>query len=104
MEGFRLVHAPGIAVNRAGQGFAGGERKSDPRDARTIADLVRTRDLRPILPDEETMVALRLKVGRRRDQTEEQTRRLNRLQGLLSGLHLGLAARYRSPGPRYHPA
>jgi hypothetical protein len=47
-EGFALVHAPGIAVNRAGQGFAGGERKSDPRDARTIADLVRTRDLRPI--------------------------------------------------------
>jgi hypothetical protein len=32
-EGFALVHTPGIAVNRAGQGFAGGERKSDPRDA-----------------------------------------------------------------------
>ncbi|WP_442892379.1 IS110 family transposase, partial [Ensifer sp. MJa1] len=66
-EGFRLVHAPGIAVNRAGQGFAGGERKSDPRDARTIADLVRTRDLRPILPDDATVTAIRLKVGRRRD-------------------------------------
>ena len=90
VEGFRLVHAPGIAVNRAGQGFAGGERKSDPRDARTIADLVRTRDLRPILPDDETVVALRLKVGRRRDLTEEQTRRLNRLRGLLGGLHPGL--------------
>ena len=89
-EGFALVHAPGIAVNRAGQGFAGGERKSDPRDARTIADLVRTRDLRPILPDAGTVVALRLKVGRRRDLTEEQTRRLNRLRGLLGGLHPGL--------------
>ena len=66
-EGFALVHAPGIAVNRAGQGFAGGERKSDPRDARTIAELVRTRDLRPILPDDDTLVALRLKVGRRRE-------------------------------------
>ncbi|MFO7921808.1 MAG: transposase, partial [Nioella sp.] len=31
-EGLALVHVPGIAVNRAGQGYAGGERKSDPRD------------------------------------------------------------------------
>ena len=46
-EGLALVHTPGIAVNRAGQGFSGGERKSDPRDARTIADLVRTRDPPP---------------------------------------------------------
>lgn len=89
-EGFRLVHAPGIAVNRAGQGFAGGESKSDPRDARTIADLVRTRDLRPILPDDETVTAIRLKVGRRRDLIEEQTRRICRLRGLLSSIHPGL--------------
>ena len=89
-EGFALVHAPGIAVNRAGQGFAGGERKSDPKDARTIAELVRTRDLRPILPDDETRVALRLKVGRRRDLVADQTRRLSRLRGLLCGIHPGL--------------
>ena len=101
-EGFRLVHAPGIAVNRAGQGFAGGERKSDPRDARTVADLVRTRDLRPILPDDgdptsatgprttASGTAIRLEVGRRRDLIEEQTRRLNRLRGLLSSVHPGL--------------
>ena len=89
-EGFRLVHAPGIAINRAGQGFAGGDRKSDPRDARTIADLVRTRDLRPILPDDETVTAIRLKVGRRRDLIEEQTRRICRLRGLLSSIHPGL--------------
>jgi len=38
-EGFALVHTPGIAVNRAGQGFSGGERKSDPRDARTMPSL-----------------------------------------------------------------
>jgi transposase len=89
-EGFTLVHAPGIAVNRAGQGFAGGERKSDPRDARTIAELVRTRELRPILPDDDTVVALRLKVGRRRDLIREQTRRLSRLRALLCGIHPGL--------------
>ncbi|HMQ95097.1 MAG TPA: IS110 family transposase [Amaricoccus sp.] len=89
-EGFALVHTPGIAVNRAGQGFAGGERKSDPGDARTIADLVRTRPLRPVLPDDDTLVALRLKVARRRELVAEQTRRLCRLRQLLGGIHPGL--------------
>ena len=89
-EGFALVHAPGIAVNRMGQGFAGGERKSDPKDARTIAELVRTRSLRPIARDDETVVAIRLKVGRRRELVTEQTRRLSRLRGLLCGIHPGL--------------
>ncbi|MFV1876185.1 IS110 family transposase [Nioella sp.] len=110
--GFALRHTPGIAVNRAGQGFAGGERKSDPRDARTIAELVRTRDLRPILPDDEALIALRLKVGRRRDLVQDQTRRIARLRGLLCGIHpgleraldlaskgpLALVARYVTPG------
>jgi transposase len=89
-ESFVLVHAPGIAVNRAGQGFAGGERKSDPRDARTIAELVRTRDLRRILPDDDTLVSLRLKVGRRRELVQDQTRRLSRIRELLCGIHPGL--------------
>ncbi len=89
-EGFALVHTPGIAVNRAGQGFAGSERKSDPRDARTIAELVRTRALRPILPEADTVTALRLKVGRRCDLMQDQTRRLNRLRGLLCGIFPGL--------------
>ena len=89
-EGFALVHAPGIAVNRAGQGFAGGLAKSDPRDARTIAELVRTRSLRPILPDGDTLVALRLKVARRRELVQDQTRRLSRMGELLCGIHPGL--------------
>lgn len=89
-EGCTRVHTPGIAGNRAGQGFARGERKSGPKDARTIAERVRTRDLRPIQPDDETLVALRLKVGRRRDLVQDQTRRLARLRGLLFGIHPGL--------------
>lgn len=92
-EGLRLVHVPGIAVNRAGQGFAGGERKSDPRDARTIAELVRTRDLRPILPDDETVIALRLKVTRRRELSDDQTRRVSRMRQLLGAIHPGLERR-----------
>lgn len=90
-EGLRLVHVPGIAVNRAGQGFAGGERKSDPRDARTIADLARTRPgLRAVTLDGETGVAIRLKVSRRRDLVQDQTRRLSRLRQLLASIHPGL--------------
>ena len=92
-EGLRLVHAPGIAVNRAGQGFSGGERKSDPRDAHTIAELVRTRDLRPILPDDETAIALRLKVTRRRELSDDQTRRISRMRQLLGAIHPGLERR-----------
>ena len=41
--GFTLVHVPGLAVNRARQGTVGGENKSDPRDARTIADRLQRR-------------------------------------------------------------
>jgi transposase len=92
-EGLRLVHVPGIAVNRAGQGFAGGERKSDPRDARTIAELVRTRPLRPILPDDDTVIALRLKVMRRRELSDDQTRRISRLRQFLGAIHPGLERR-----------
>jgi transposase len=90
-EGFSLVHVPGIAVNRARVGFAGGETKSDPRDARVIAEQVRTRpDLRAIRSDDETTIAIRLLVGRRRDLTQDQTRRLSRLHQLLASIHPGL--------------
>jgi transposase len=90
-EGLALVHVPGIAVNRAAYGFAGGERKSDPQDARVIAELVRTRpDLRPIRPDAETTIAIRLLVARRRDLTQDQTRRVSRMRQLLASIHPGL--------------
>ena len=89
--GIRLVHVSGLAVNRARQGTAGGENKSDPRDARVIADQVRTRrDLRPIEGATELDAELRLLAGRRRDLVEEQTRRLARLHDLLAGGFPGL--------------
>ena len=89
--GFRLVHVPGLAVNRARQATRGGQHKSDPRDARVIADQVRTRsDLRPITADTELNLEIRLLVGRRSDLTGEQTRRIARLHELLSGVHPGL--------------
>jgi transposase len=89
--GFQLVHVPGLAVNRARQGTSGGEHKSDPRDARVIADQVRTRsDLRPLENGSELDVELRLLVGRRRELVTEQTRRIGRLRDLLASIHPGL--------------
>jgi transposase len=91
--GFILVHVPGLAVNRARQGTVGGENKSDPRDARTIADQVRTRaDLRRIEPSTEIDLEIRLLVGRRRDLVEAQTQRLARMHDLLVGIFPGLEA------------
>lgn len=89
--GFTLLHVPGLAVNRARQGTVGGEHKSDPRDARVIADQVRIRhDLRPIEPAMELDLELRLLVGRRRDLVDAQTQRLARMHDLLVGIFPGL--------------
>ncbi len=83
--GFRLVHVSGLAVNRARQATRGGQSKSDPRDARVIAEQVRTRaDLRPLEPASDLELELRLLVGRHRDLVAEQTRRLGRLHDLLA--------------------
>jgi len=92
-DGLALVHVPGLAVNRASHGYAGGERKSDPQDARVIADLVRTREgLRPIRPDDDATATLRLLVSRRRDLVQDQNRRFSRLRQLLSQAHPALEA------------
>jgi len=89
--GVELVHVPGLAVNRAREGTAGGEHKSDPRDAAVIAELVRTRrDLRALEPAEEIDIEIRLLVGRRRDLVGDQTRRIGRLRDLLVSIHPGL--------------
>jgi transposase len=89
--GFRLRHVPGLAVNRARQGTAGGETKSDPKDARVIADQLRLRrDLRPIEPQSELDLEIRLLIGRRRDLVTQQTRRIARLRDLLAAIFPGL--------------
>jgi transposase len=89
--GIAIVHVPGLAVNRARQGTAGGEHKSDPRDAAVIAEQVRIRsDLRPVEIGEEIDIEIRLLVGRRRDLVGDQTRRIGRLRDLLTSIHPGL--------------
>ena len=92
--GFQLVHVPGLSVNRARQGMRGGENKSDPRDAATIAELARTRsDLRPVDTEREIDVNIRLLVGRRSEIVRDQTRRLARLRDLLSSVFPALERR-----------
>lgn len=89
--GLRCVHVSGLAVNRARRATTGGERKSDPKDAKVIADQVRMRDdLRPIEPLADIDAELRLLVGRRADLVVDQTRRAGRLRDLLVSVHPGL--------------
>jgi transposase len=90
--GLRLVHVSGLAVNRARRATRGGEHKSDPRDAKVIADQIRLRaeELRPVTPDTETDAQLRLLAGRRREPVIDQTRRIGRLRDLLASIHPGL--------------
>jgi transposase len=91
---FRCVHVPGLAVNRARRATRGGENKSDPRDARVIADQVRMRDdLRVIDPPNDVDVDLRLLTGRRQELVCDQTRRANRMRDLLCSIHPGMERR-----------
>lgn len=86
-----VVHLPGLAVNRARRATKGGEHKSDPKDAKVIADQVRMRDdLRRIEPPRDDDVELRLLVGCRAEIVTNQTRRAARLGDLLTAIHPGL--------------
>jgi transposase len=89
--GLETVHVPGLAVNRARQGTVGGEHKSDPKDAKVIADQVRMRnDLRVLTLPSADDVELRLLTSRRGELVTDQTRRASRIRDLLSSIHPGL--------------
>jgi transposase len=89
--GMRLVHVPGLVVNRARRATKGGEAKSDPRDAKTIADQLRLRnDWREVTTSDEITLDLRMLVSRRRELVVDQTRRLARLRETLASFCPGL--------------
>jgi transposase len=89
--GIELRHVPGHAVKVTRRATRGGEHKSDPRDARVIADLVRSRDdLRLVTTGERDHVDLALLVSRRHDLVEDQTRGSCHLLDLLCSIHPGL--------------
>lgn len=90
--GLQVVHVSGLAVNRARRATRGGEHKSDPRDAKVIADQIRLHgaELRRLTATSDADVELRLLVGRRRELVVDQTRRIARLRDLLASIHPGL--------------
>lgn len=85
-HGQRVVHIPGLAVNRATVGYRG-QGKTDARDASVIADQARMRrDLSQVRPADEITTELKLLTTRRADLVEDRTRAINRLRGLLTGI------------------
>ena len=83
-RGERVFHLPGIAVNRARDGYRG-ENKSDAKDARVIADQLRTRwqSLHEVRPRSDEAAELRALVAHRRGLVEDQARLITRLRALL---------------------
>lgn len=92
-RGERVFFLPGMAVNRARDGYRG-ETKSDKRDARVIADQLRMRwrSLREVCPKDEAIAELRALVAYRRDLVQDQTRDVMRLKALLLEVFPGLEA------------
>ena len=100
-RGQRVLYIPGLAVDRAGDGFRG-ETKTDRRDALVIAEQARMRrDLKPLEPTDELLSEMRLFLSRRSDLVADQSRALQRLRDTLLALFPGLERalpdmRYRS--------
>lgn len=86
--GLTVVHVPGVTVSDARRGTVGGEQKSDPKDARVIADQLRLRsDFRELTRMRADDVELRLLANRRGEIVADQTRRAARLRELLASIH-----------------
>ena len=92
-RGERILHVPGIAVNRARDAYPG-EAKSDSKDAHVIADQLRLRrgSLQEVCPRDETIAQMRLLVAHRRDLHQDQTRRAAHVREVLLGVFPGLEA------------
>lgn len=92
-HGERVFFLPGMAVNRARDGYRG-EQKSDERDAKVIADQLRMRwrSLREVLVGDEEAAEMRTLLSYRRDLVGEQARSITRLRVLLLEVFPGLEA------------
>jgi transposase len=87
------LRVPGTAVNKAREAYAGGEHKSDPKDAFVIADQLRLRwkTLLEVRLREQNIAELRALVAHRRDLVQDQTRRVTRLREQLVSVFPGRA-------------
>jgi transposase len=108
----KVVYLPGLAVDRARDGYPG-ESKTDARDAYVIADQARMRpNLGELAPTEGDLAELQLLLARRRDLVADRTRSISRLRDALLSLFpaleraldlnnkgaLALVAHYQTPG------
>ncbi|NGO81886.1 IS110 family transposase [Streptomyces sp. YC504] len=85
-HGQHTLYIPGMAVNRASEGYRGAG-KTDAKDAAIIADQARVRrDLHPLRPGDELVTELKILTVHRRDLIEDRTRVINRLRGHLTGI------------------
>jgi transposase len=93
-NGERVFYVSGLTVNRARDAYRGGEHKSDPRDARVIADQLRMRwkTLSEVKPRDGAVAEMRVLVAHRRDLVQDQNRRIARLRALLLEVFPGLEA------------
>ena len=93
-RGERLFYLPGTAVNEARKAYRGGEQKSDPGEARVIADQLRFRwrSLQEIRPKEEDLAEMRALLARRRDLVQDKTRQITRLRATLLEVFPGMEA------------
>src|SRR5215207_2850853 len=86
----RVLYIPGLAVDRARDGFRG-ETKTDRRNALVIAEQARMRrDLKPLEPADELLSELGLLLSRRRDLVADQSRALQRIRDALLASFPGL--------------
>ncbi len=101
--GERVRYVSGTTVNKLREAYAGGENKSDPRDAFVIADQLRMRwrSLPEVAARREDLAELKVLVGYRRDLVQEQVRRTTRLRAMLAEVFPGLesALDWRAEGP-----
>jgi transposase len=84
--GEKVVDVPSTLSARARLLATGGDRKTDAKDARHVAQVALFRhDLRPVEPEDQTTI-LRLLTERHDDLVHERTRVLNRLHAVLRDL------------------
>ena len=102
-RGERVRYVSGTTVNKMREAYAGGENKSDPRDAFVIADQLRLRwrSLPEVAARREDLAELKVLVGYRRDLVQEQVRRTTRLRAMLAEVFPGMesALDWRKEGP-----
>lgn len=86
-----LWYVPGQLAARVGGGLAGGEAKTDARDARTIAEIARMRsDLQPITGVDSLIAELRVLLSHRDDLITDWVAGINRLREQLASIFPGL--------------